>query len=106
MPHLLNSWRTDWLNSTCLPKKAHFSTPIDHRLLSIFSAVYRVEACAGFHFLQPNGSYAGAFSGNLVDFRTWEKRAGQGGALKVGQWLGAGGDQVNVRPVGSEPARP
>lgn len=41
------------LNTPCLPKKGEGSEPLDHRSLSVFSAVYRVEAGAFFRILQP-----------------------------------------------------
>jgi len=50
----------------------------------------------GFHFTDTNGSYMGAFSGNLVDYQTWDKRSNASGACSVGQWLDASGTQVMV----------
>ena len=41
------------ITTPCLPKKGAGSKPLDHRLLSIFSTVYRVEAGAWFSILYP-----------------------------------------------------
>ena len=39
------------VNSPCLPKKGSASTPIDYRLLAVFSAIYRVEIGAWFKLI-------------------------------------------------------
>ena len=41
------------VTTPCLPKKGPGSKPLEHRLLSVFSAIYRVEAGAWFRILYP-----------------------------------------------------
>ena len=41
------------VTTPCLPKKGPASKPLQHRLLSIFSAIYRIEAGAWFRILYP-----------------------------------------------------
>ena len=74
-----NAYRS--LHTPCIPKKGEKSKPLDHRLLAVYSSIYRIEMAAQYVILKPwlyantHDSLSGGIAGREPVEAAWDAQS-------------------------------